>query len=374
MTIKEPLKTRKVKASSKTREKIEVDSSNILHIDSRIKLTLLSRISVVPDLQRDLTVMLWIMKNGETRERFLAQKQVDDLRRRILDLQFGFEYGFYILRTQTLLDEYRTLEEGTPDASFMTFNPPQVDSNQARRNETRLAYLRIAREYIEIDNLQQKARKMTCPNAECGGREFIYEDEDSSYACKTCGTVVEILDESPSFKDTDRINMSSRYRYSLAGRFIDTMKKFQGKQNKTIPPRIYEIIEQEMKRHRIAVHELVKDQVYMFLSDNGLSSYYEDINLIYSKVTNTPAPDISEHTSTLLDLFMVQEEAYGHIKDPDRKNSMNVWYKMYKLLQRIGYPCRRDDFYFLKTRPKEDEHDEKMKEAWDRLGWKWIPT
>jgi len=53
---------------------------------------------------------------------------------------------------------------------------------------------------------------------------------------------------------------------------------------------------------------------------------------------------------------------------------LNVYYKLYKLLQRNGFNCHKDEFYILKTKAKEDEHDEKMKKAWRILGWDWIET
>jgi hypothetical protein len=55
-------------------------------------------------------------------------------------------------------------------------------------------------------------------------------------------------------------------------------------------------------------------------------------------------------------------------------NSINVYYKLLKLLQHIGKPFKKSDFYILKTKTKEDEHDDKMKKAWNLLGWSWIET
>ena len=373
----------KSKTASKSKPKVipeekkprfEADSCNILHIDSKIKSILLSKVSSINDLHQDLSIMTWIVKNGATIDRFAAKKQASILRRRIQDLEFGMEYGYYIIRTQQLIDEYKKIEENSAEQTFMSFAPRQTDPNNDRKNNIIMEYMRIAREYIEIDNIRQKVRKMACPTNDCSCRDFVYEDDESSYACKECGAVVELVDETPSFKDTDRINMSSRYRYSLPGRFVDTMKKYQGKQNKTISGRTIETIKQEMTRHDISNDEFTKDHLYMFLSDNGLSNHYEDINLIHSKITLIPSPDISKLENLLLEDFMILEDAYMRVKDPDRTNSMNVWYKLYKLLRRRGYKCHRDDFYCLKTASKEDEHDEKMKEAFDILQWVWIPT
>ena len=112
----------------------------------------------------------------------------------------------------------------------------------------------------------------------------------------------------------------------------------------------------------------------MFLSERGISNHYDDLNLIFHIITGESCPDISYLLDALCDDFDRLEVVLEEIKDADRVNSLSVNYKLYKLLQRHGYPCSKDDFYILKTKAKEDEHDAKMREAWDRLGWKWIAT
>jgi hypothetical protein len=121
-------------------------------------------------------------------------------------------------------------------------------------------------------------------------------------------------------------------------------------------------------------NSVTKDQIYMFLSEQDLSGFYEDLNLIFHIITKELCPDITEYLDDLYEDFDRLEEVLKDLQDDERTNSLNVNYKLYKLLQRRGYPCRKDDFYILKTKTKEDEHDEKMKQAFEILEWKWHPT
>src|SRR6185503_15511622 len=111
-----------------------------------------------------------------------------------------------------------------------------------------------------------------------------------------------------------------------------------------------------------------------FLAEQNLSCHYDDINLLFHIITGEPCPDLSNIVEGLYEDFDKLEEVLSQIKDENRSNSLTVNYKLYKLLQKWAFPCRKSDFYILKTKTKEDEHDEKMKEAWDILGWSWIPT
>lgn len=359
-----PQKTRRRKPKPTT---IDASTCSILHIDQVIKESFAANMDSIPELQKDLATL-------SSTDDDSMRKQAETIRRRLCDLEFGFEYGYYVIKTQAILREYESVSNKVTADSFVVLDTPDIDPYRVRRDELIDDYLKIAREYINIEGERVKIKKMACSDDKCDSRDFSYEDDDSSYTCKKCGSIVEIIDESPSYKDTDRINMSSKFRYSVTGRFYETMKKYQGRQNKTILPQVIDTIMEEMSRHNISKKEVTKDHIYMFLQNNDLSNHYEDINLIHAKITGIPAPDISMYENTLMELFVQLEESYAHVKDPWRTNSMNVCYKLYKLLQKIGFPCKREDFYFLKTPAKEDEHDQKMEEVWSYLGWEWIPT
>lgn len=366
--------------SEESKQTIDAKDYNIFHIDSKIQNRLQSNITTVPDLERDLEKTLWIMKNGcDPTQKILAKKQAELLRRRIQDLESTIELVMYLLRTSDMLDEYRTLVKNAGEKSFVYIEQTDTASSK-RMEEITKQYLCIAQEYIDIVNISQKPQKMVCPN--CQHTNFTLNiDDDSIYMCTHCYTEIEIIDDTPSFKDTDRVNMSSKYTYSRKGHFIEAKKRFQGNQN-TDPEKIkaaVEVVKREMKLHNLVAEQgakrsISKDHAYTFLSEQDLSNHYEDLNLIYHIITGEPCPDISMYDSILDELFDKQEEALDQVKEDNRTNSLNVNYKLYKLLQKVGYPCKKDDFYILKTKAKEDEHDEKMKEAWDRMGWRWIPT
>lgn len=374
--------------------KINSKEVNIFHIDSQIRKKLESKITTVPTLQQDLKHLLWIMQNGENSiDQMLARQKVSFLRKKIQDLETTLELGLYLFRTSFILDEYRSLISESGPRSFVSQSTDKrIDRDSLRRKELISHFLCIAQEYIEIDQQAQALDKIACE--ECGGLDFNFDEEHFIYVCKACGTEVEVLNDSPSFKDTDRVNMSSRFSYSRKGHFIDAMRKFQGVQN--IDPKkiskVVSVLKEEIALHCLTSETVTKDHIYMFLSERRLSRHYEDLNLLYHIITSEPCPNISHLEDVLLEDFDRLEEKLTEVLEDERDNSLNVNYKMYKLLQRRGYPCRKDDFYILKTKTKEDEHDESMKTAWEKLkkededrelatgepvdgpSWEWIPT
>jgi len=290
--------------------------------------------------------------------------------------------SYYLFRTSSILENYRKISLTESSRSFV--NPNSKTNSKLKQTSDKKAeliskFISIAKDYIEIDDYQQSISKLSCP--ECGSSDMRrVSDENTTFVCSMCYTEVNVLDDTPSFKDTDRINMCSRYTYSRKGHFIDSIKKHQGKQNTdaNIIDKVVKTLKEEMVLHNLTVDNVKKQHLYMFLSERDLSSHYDDLNLIYHIITGVPCPDISQYEQRLLEDFDEQEGALDQVYEMDtqdtRVNSLNVYYKLYKLLQRCGCRCRKDDFYILKTKAKEDEHDEKMEKAWKILGWKWIDT
>ena len=362
-----PVRDKKVEEKAEVARVVPTgDDYDIFRIDKHIKQMLSSRMSTLSDVKKDLETMLWIANYGaDNLDKLQAKKQVQSLRRRVCDIECGFELGLYLLKSADILARYREVVMAQKSRSFVLENKALV--NNTMKEGLAAEYLRIAREYIPIDEFIASTRKMSCPV--CGGTSFNCEEDETSYICANveCATVVDLLSDAPTFKDTDRVNMAARYTYTCRTHFIDAMNRFEGIQNTEIKPEILDILRREMTNHSLTDKSVTKDHLYMFLAENQLSSHYEDLNLLYKLIAGVVPPSISEYRTELLDMFQQVEDTYPEIKDPERVNSMNVNFKLYKLLQLLDYPCRKDDFYILKTPAKLGEHDEKWNELIDAL-------
>lgn len=372
-----PISKNKEKKKNVRNEKIKVNTKdlNIFHIDSEIQKKLESKIHIMSDLENELGKMLWVLQHSNNSvDKNLASKKASMLRQSIQDLETSLELALYMFKTSDILEEYRSLIDNSGPQSFINLNPQKPNSADRRKKELISQFLCVAKDYIEIENNTQNFEKIICP--ECSSIDFDFDDENSIYVCKDCRVEIEILDDSPSFKDTDRVNMSSRFSYTRRGHFITSMKRFQGTQN--VDPkkinRVVDVLKEQMELHGLTKETVTKDQLYMFLADCKFSKHYEDLNLLYHIITEKPCPNISHVEDKILELFDKQEAALCVVLEDVRDNSLNVNYKLYKLLQKVNFPCKKDDFYILKTKTKEDEHDDSMKKAWKLLDWTWINT
>lgn len=365
-------------------EKKYIDAKNltIFHIDSAIKEYLSNQIKWLPHLESELKKLTDELSSHPEEQNYYKQKIVE-LRKKIKDIETTSSLSLYILNSAPLIDEYRALTSTETARSFVTSQPTKGTSvGDSKKEDIIIKYLLIARNYVELINYAQPVKRMSCPS--CGNTDMRRSnDEDTAFKCVSCQTEVQIIDDTPSFKDTDRINMCSRYTYSRKGHFIDAIKKHQGKQNidPDVVQSIVSVLSNEIKFHNLTPSTVKKSHIHMFLSEKGLRSHYEDTNLLYHIITGYPCPDISAYEPQLLEDFDEQESALDKVAMGDtRVNSLNVYYKLYKLLQHIFFVNRlvitfkNRDFYTLKTKAIEDEHDEKMRKAWNIIGWRWVET
>lgn len=323
-----------------------------------------------------------------------SQSPHRQLRYLIRDVESGFEFMYYHVLTHDVVTEYHRLSQHVAMASFVHTEASQqaLRVSQDRLQELLTYYISVAKRYIRIDDDPSSSVDLLanhiCPH--CGHTVLrCINSMDNIYVCAQCFAETYIQsDQTTIFKDIDRINFNTKHAYSPLGHIRDAVQCFQGLQ--TINPQRLEIIMEVLYRqcqfyHLSTIptdpHCITRHDIYTFLeqernhdSGKGLSDHYKDVNLLHRMMTTSPCPDISDYLDRLYQDFEIQEHMYESTDHGDRKNSLNVYYKLYKLLQRQGAPYHVKDFFFLKTQDVLDHHDEETRKVWNLLGWEWIET
>lgn len=359
---------------------VDNENFNLFVLDKQIRDYLLSRLNLIPSLKHELLISIEMTTSPDVCQRIIACESVERLRKTIRDLENTMEVVLYNLRVTRIVEEYKTISKTTTVRSFIG-DTNTTSKGASRLGDLKRSFLSVVREYVHIKIPKRKvAKSMVCE--ECGSSNLkVNIEDDSMYTCGECFSEMEIVVDTPSFKDADRVNLSSKYTYTRKGHFNDAVKRYQGTQNvdpKNIAKAV-EIIKREMEHNHLTAERGLPnsvniDHIHDFLAEQSLSSHYDDLNLLNNIITGEECPDISHLEDELYECFDQLEKALAQIVDETRVNSLNVDYKLYKLLQHLGWKCTKSEFYILKTKNKGDEHDEKMKMAFQILGWEWIPT
>lgn len=308
-------------------------------------------------------------------------------------------FNFYLIRALPLLEKYREINSSRNKISFMG-SVSKKEKDHSLLNSTIREFFKLVEEYFPNDLktydytkiseesknpfVQETRKNSSCLH--CNNENDQFSLCDNHYVCEKCGYVTENTQNNMSYKDIDRVNISSKYTYDRRVHFRDCINQFQGKQNASIDQKVYNDLIEQFLLHdlipanykdipkEIAFAKITKEHVMLFLKETKHSKHYEDIVLIHATLTGKPTPDISHLENILLHDFDILTDVYDKkYKSIERKNFINTQYVLYQLLRRHKYPCKKEDFNILKTVDRKYYHDSLCTELFQQLGWNLHP-
>lgn len=341
-------------------EKIDALKCDIFYIDDFIKNLLLKRMTNMDEMKSNLRRLMWIsMKSPILKDRDIANIQLEKLKKQIQDVSNGFEYGLYLIQSDDILFEYRKLSQSTKPRSFVSKSAPVSNEIKTRISKLHTSFLQVANDYVVIENMSSMISSLnmgtTCNI--CYGVLFDPQ-EDGRSMCRNCGSEIEIMEDVASFKDNDRVKLAPRYKYTTRTYFIDALNNLECKQSKDVEPVISKILD-EMKMQSRTPETITLQQLYNIILDLRLNDYYNDVYLIYFKITKKLVFNITSLRSEMIEMHEYISDVYDEIKDDD--NAQNVYMKSFRILQLLDYPCSRDQFFYLRDIDNEDKHHRKWK-------------
>lgn len=219
---------------------------------------------------------------------------------------------------------------------------------------------------------KKKSQEIKCK--ECKESNFIMDKNKK--ICTSCG-LEDVLYENKEmgYKDIDHININKTYTYEKICHFKDTIMRFQSKQNKFIPDKVFSDLDEMLINHGLYEERKTKvtiKHVRDFLHELGYNKYYEDIQLIWSKITGNKTKDIGHLEEKLCKDFKDLVSVFYSIYN-NRKNFLNSQYVLKQLLRRYNYEVKDSELIMLKTTARIKEHDEMYEKCCEVLNWNFKP-
>ena len=360
------------------RDKWKNNKDKITDIDKQIE--------DIRDILIDKALSIHIIKDlNDKIEMLLKNKQ------ECIDFQTNL--NFYVMDVTPLLESYKQMLIATKKISFMT---KKQNDNQDVRTVVK-KYLEILKiyniDYAELEDIVSSNNKSPVKKKECkkckSTQDFIYNEYANVEICESCGSQEEKAYKSSCYKDISRVNISNKYTYERRVHFKDCINQYQGKQNASIDDKVYKDLETQLELHGIVQTEeqceniskrfssVTKEHILLFLKETGHSKHYEDVVLIYHKLTGKKVDDISHIEDALMEDFdkisNVYDQKFKFTGKIDRKSFINTLYVLFQLLRKHKYPCKRNDFNMLKTLDRKSFHDDVVKEIFEHLNFNFTP-
>lgn len=310
----------------------------------------------------------------------MLQNATQELRTKIEDIQSNRSKNFYLMETAELIAKFEKILRKPKKVSFMGV---VVEEDVDNKSAIVKNFLDITKKYnfLEIPVIKLENNQEICDN--CNKNDFL--ELDGYRVCTSCGFEIQIAATSSSYKDVERVNVGTKYTYDKRIHFRDCINQYQGKQNSTIPDKVYKDLERQFALHGLLVKsnkralkfsKITKTHVLLFLKETGNSKHYEDAVLIHYTLTGIKPPDISHLESRIISDFDKLVETYEKIfkgdKKINRKNFINNQYVLYQLLTKYKHPCDISEFNILKTVERKSYHDDICRRLFQELGWNFV--
>lgn len=276
----------------------------------------------------------------------------------------------YFLNTCHILEEYYNKKD-----KIKTINPYD-DDFQTNEND-----LELERKYYEICNIAYKCDIKRTNMSICCDEEMILSP-DYFYTCYQCGKVGQMYINGSTFKQIQETFITNKFVYKRINYFNDWLKQIQASENSDIPNKLITRLREELSKR--SIKDLSKLKPYLvkkILKELKEPKYYENINLIISKLTNKPPVIIPTNVIEKMKImFSSIQEPYEKLKGT-RTNFFSYSYILYKFCELLDIKEYLKCLQLLKSRDKILHHDilwkkiiiEMQQKEGDEL-WRFIPS
>lgn len=350
---------------------------DILDIDTNIRKELsFEKMDEYENIRKKLMRSLEVTERDSTRNIILSEiKKIDDY---LKNASSQYNINFYINDTIQYIEEYKKILKIPKKINFMG---KVYEDNDSVKNELINKYLSASSKYTKIV-YENVVLELKC--FECGTILNCEILDDNMYICSQCSTQQGLATLTSSFADTERVNISSKYAYDRKTHFRECINQYHGKQNVTIPSKLYTDLDKSFIFHDLLIGDentprktrykrITKKTIILFMKELGYSRHYENINLIYSTITETPLDDISHLIELILEDFDKLSDLYDKkYSDINRKNFINTQYVLFQFLRKHGHDCDKEDFSNLKTVDRKFFHEDMIQRLFQDLGWNYV--
>ena len=310
----------------------------------------------IPLYQQELKIITDVLqKELNVRERIELENKSKYLTSLIDDLTNDTSLGFYTMEVEEFMEQFSKNFQIPVKMSFMKKDRNIDKTNAIECIKLTQKFIDTVSKYNYILNLQLPSiapvSQTMAVSCDCGSKDFEIVDK-RIYYCLKCGVKLkENIGTRSTFKDTERINISSKFKYTRMVHFKNSIKQLQGKQKTKIPIECIESVKNRLKMNGTLVNT-TPQHIRTALQETGWSSQYENFVLLWSIITSTPCPDISHIEDDIISDFQQIEKKYNEIsceENGDRTSFMSYQYVLYQLLRRHNFYCHIDFFNMLKT-------------------------
>jgi hypothetical protein len=289
----------------------------------------------------------------------------DNQSNRVL-VESGDDMVKYMLDSSFLMMEYMELENREIELLNIQHHNDVItcELNEISRKKSELVD-----QYLSKFEDSYVGRKMLYDyeSSICRACDERYEAQGGFLVCPKCGKCVKTIElhGELSYKELQEYDYRPQFTYDKMTHLEDWLRRFQAKENRTIPQEVLDKVLLEAKKERIKdLSVLTEDKVKRYLKKLDMNEYYDNVIGIINRINGRPPFTLtSEIENKIKSMFQQIQEPYEKHKPAGRKNFLSYSYTLHKFFQILNLHEFATYFSLLKSADKLRQQDDIFKKV-----------
>lgn len=271
----------------------------------------------------------------------------------------------YLLDSSWIINDFITLQKR--ETELLSIQDPdehvvgELNDIMKRKGELTDSYLiKFDPEYVSVK------KTFHTESSICDECNEYYQVDSGFLICPECGKCVTNGVETTgdlSYKEMQDYDCRPQFTYDKLSHLEDWLRRFQAKENRTIPQEVLDKVVLEAKKERIKdLGILTEEKVKKYLKKLELNEYYDNVIGIINRINGRPPFNLTPEIENKVKMMFQQIRApFENHKPKGRKNFLSYSYTLHKFFQILGLHEFAKYFPLLKSADKLRQQDEIFK-------------
>lgn len=269
----------------------------------------------------------------------------------------------YLLDSSKIILEYTKIEE--QEALLLNVNDLS-DQNSHELNNINMKKHNLVDLYLSKFEPGYTLNQRPIKNSiMCENCNILYNIENSFMVCHSCGLCKPTIEQANelSYKEMQDFDYRPQFTYDKKSHLDDWLRRFQSKENRSIPQEILDKVILEAQKERISdLNTLTEEKIKRYLKRLSLNDYYDNVIGIINRINGRPPFTLtSEVEDKIKTMFQQIQDPYEKFKPSGRKNFLSYSYTLHKFFQILGLHEFAKYFPLLKSTDKLRQQDDIFK-------------
>jgi hypothetical protein len=291
-------------------------------------------------------------------------QKIENLQKEYNLIESGEDEQNYLLESSQIMFQYMSLENQEEELLHMN---NLTDEYSCKLNDINTKKNDLTDQYLSKfqPDYYDQMKHINFRSLKCEECNINYDVVGGYLVCPECGICIPTVEQANelSYKEMQDYDYRPQFTYDKMTHLEDWLRRFQAKENRSIPQEVLDKVILEAKKERVKdLNLLTEDKIKRYLKKLDLNDYYDNVIGIINRINGRPpftlTPEIEDKIKSM---FQQIQDPYEKFKPSNRKNFLSYSYTLHKFFQILGLHEFAKYFPLLKSTDKLRQQDDIFK-------------